>query len=228
MSDVYIGKGKLTGKGLYASRDFKKGELVKNWNLKELTQAEFDSLPKSEQMFVHSFWGKMYLFPEPSRYTNHSPHPTIKSNFQKMCDFAIRPIKKNEPITVNATEEIKYELETFLEAYEKAASSRNFTRVSPLIADDAVFIFTDGTFKGKTEIKKAFEDTWHKIQNETYSISSVTWVKMGYRNAMCEYLFTSDGTVNGKRKIYKGKGKNTFKRINGNWRIVKEHLQKLD
>jgi len=228
MPDVIIGKGKLAGKGLYASRDFKEGELVKQWNLKELTQDDFDALPQNEQKFVHSFWGKMYLFPEPSRYTNHSANPTVQSDFKKMSDYAIRPIKKGEVITVNATEEVKYELKTFLEAYEKAANSCDFTKVDPLISNDATFIFTDGTFKGKPAIKKAFEDTWRKIQNETYSISNVKWLKTGYRNAVCEYIFTSDGVVNGKRKVYKGIGTDTFRRINGNWRIVKEQLQSLD
>ena len=96
MDDVYIGKGKLAGKGVYALRDFKKGELVKEWNLKLLSQADFDRLSKSERMFVHSFWNKIYLFPEPSRYTNHSAHPNAQSDLEKMCDFAIRDIKKEK------------------------------------------------------------------------------------------------------------------------------------
>ena len=98
MDDVYIGKGKLAGKGVYALRDFKKGELVKEWNLKLLSQADFDRLPKSERMFVHSFWNKIYLFPEPSRYTNHSAHPNAQSDLEKMCDFAIRDIKKEKSL----------------------------------------------------------------------------------------------------------------------------------
>jgi hypothetical protein len=69
MSDVYIGKGKLAGRGVYAARDFKEGEIVRFYHLQKLTQSQFDRLPKKEQMFVHSFWGEMYLFPEPSRYT---------------------------------------------------------------------------------------------------------------------------------------------------------------
>ena len=68
MQNVIIGKGKLAGKGLYAARDFKQGELVKSWNLKPLTQDEFDELPKSEHMFVHTFDGKLFLFPEPSSH----------------------------------------------------------------------------------------------------------------------------------------------------------------
>ena len=94
MAEVVIGQGKLAGKGVYANRDFKVGEQIKEWNLKELSQAEFDMLPKSEHMFVHSFWGKMYLFSEPSRYINHSANPNTRSDFIKMADFATRDIKR--------------------------------------------------------------------------------------------------------------------------------------
>lgn len=119
MKDVVIGKGKLVGKGVYAARDFKKGELVKLYNLKALTQAEFDLLPKNEQKYVHSFWGKMYLFAEPSRYVNHSANPNTRQDLKKMCDYALGPIRKGEMITTNSTREIQNELETFVEAYEK-------------------------------------------------------------------------------------------------------------
>jgi hypothetical protein len=120
MQDIYIGKGKLAGKGVYAARNFKEGELVKQWNLKPITQEDFDALPKSEHMFVHTFNGKLFLFPEPSRYTNHSSNPTVRSDFEKQCDYAIRPIKKGEPITINANLEVQHELETFVVAHEKA------------------------------------------------------------------------------------------------------------
>lgn len=120
MKDVVIGKGKLAGKGVYAARDFKKGELVKKYNLKKLTQAEFDMLPKNERMFTHSFWGQIYLFPEPSRYTNHSSKPNTVSDLNKMCDYALRDIKKGEMITTNATVEVHNEVETFIKTYEKS------------------------------------------------------------------------------------------------------------
>ncbi len=121
MSDVFIGKGKLAGKGVYAARDFKEGELIKSYNLKSLTQSEYDALPKREKMFTHSFWNQIYLFPEPSRYTNHSANPNTRPDLRRMCDYAIRPIKKGEMITTNATTEVRSEVETFLEVYEKAS-----------------------------------------------------------------------------------------------------------
>ena len=119
INNVVIGKGKLAGKGVYANLDFKEGELVKLYNLKPLTQSEYDALPKNQRMFTHSFWGQIYLFPEPSRYTNHSPNPNTRSDLKKMCDYAIKPIKKGEMITTNATVEVHNEVETFLEVYEK-------------------------------------------------------------------------------------------------------------
>ncbi len=126
MDDVYIGTGKLAGKGVYAARDFEPGEIVKHYNLQELSQIQFDALPTSEHMFVHSFRGKMYLFPEPSRYTNHSPQPNTQSDLEKMCDYAIRPIKKGEMITTNASKEIRNELITFVEALEQT-TVKDFT-----------------------------------------------------------------------------------------------------
>lgn len=126
MDDVYIGKGKLAGKGVYAARDFAVGETVKYYHLKLLTQSDFDNLPDNEKMFVHSFWGKIYLFPEPSRYTNHSAHPNTQSDLQKMCDVAIKPIKMGDEITTNATVEVRKELETFVEASEDGKIFHDF------------------------------------------------------------------------------------------------------
>lgn len=165
--DVYIGKGKLAGKGVYAARDFAKGEIVKFYNLKQLTQLEFDSLSENEKMFVHSFSGKIHLFPEPSRYTNHSAKPNTRPDFKRMCDIAIAPIKKGEMITVNATHEIRFELESFIAVYER-----------------------------------------------TKKVVDFQWLKGGYRNAVVLYTLPN--------KTIK---QLTMKRIDGNWRILKENIK---
>lgn len=162
MDDVVIGKGKLAGKGLYAGRDFENGELVKSWNLMLLTQAEFDGLPESEHMFVHSFKGKLFLFPEPSRYTNHSANPTIYSDFEKQCDYALRPIQKGEPITINSNLEVRYELESFIAAYEKVAIS-NFKWLKGSYRN-AVVSYILPNSNQKTLVLKRIRGNWHIIQ----------------------------------------------------------------
>jgi len=195
--DATVGTGKLVGKGVYAARDFAEGELVVPYNFKALTQTEFNALPTAEREWTHSFYGKIYLFPEPARYVNHDDNPTTYPDLERQGDYALRPIKKGEPITINDRIELMHELETFLEAYEQAANSADFTNVAPFIATNATFWFTNGIFTGKAEIKKAFEDTWGSIKDETYTISNVQWVATNYWVSSCTYTFTSDGHVDG-------------------------------
>lgn len=221
--NVYIGKGKLAGKGVYAARDFKKGEVVVPYNLKELTQAEFDALPDGEWQWTHSFYGKIYLFPEPERYVNHSDHPSTFPDGEK-GDIALRDIKKGEAITINDKLELQRELDTYLEAFIQANNGRSFDALAPFIADDAVFWFNGGIYSGKAEVRSAFEDIWERIQDETYSISDVHWIITKYWEAACSYSFKADGVINGEREVYVGQGTNILKRIDGSWRTVHEHL----
>ena len=102
MSDLVIGKGNLAGKGVYANRNFKKGEVVTKYNLKTLTKEEYKNLPKSEKMFVHTHWGQRYLYLEPDRYVNHSKKPNTYQDLVNKCDIASRGIKKGEMITCDA------------------------------------------------------------------------------------------------------------------------------
>jgi ketosteroid isomerase-like protein len=224
MTDVIIGKGKLAGKGVYASRDFKEGEMVVPYNLKELSQEEFETLPDGEWEWTHSFNGKIYLFPAPERYVNHDDNPSTLPTPEG--DIALRDIKKGEAITINDKLELQRELDTFLKAYETAANSRDFARVAPFIADDATFWFTNGQYEGRESVRRAFEETWKSIKDETYMISNVRWVAKNYWVSACSYDFKSDGIVNGERQVYEGKGTNVIARIRGKWRVTHEHLSK--
>lgn len=226
MTDVTIGKGNLAGKGVYASRDFKKGEVVVPYNLKELTQAEFNALPDGEWEWTHSFHGKIFLFPKPERYVNHNDSPSTYVDHAKGGDVALRDIKKGEAITIDDRTELQYELDTFLKAYEVASNSRHFANVSPLIANDAIYWFTDGKHKGKHAIEEAFEDTWGRIQEETYTISDVEWIAKNYWVSSCIYTFTSKGILDGKPATFTGKGTSVLRRIDGSWRVVHEHLSR--
>lgn len=105
MNDLIIGKGKLAGKGVYANRDFKKGEIVSKYNIKPITKEEFERLPRSEKMFMHSHWGQIYLYLEPDRYVNHSKTPNTYQDLKNKCDIAARDIKKGEMITCDATKD---------------------------------------------------------------------------------------------------------------------------
>lgn len=105
MNDIIIGKGNLAGKGVYAGRDFKKGEVVIPYHLTSLTEEEFDRLPESEKMFTHTHWGIIKLYSEPERYVNHSENPNTYQDLVNKCDIALRDIKKGEEITGDAAKD---------------------------------------------------------------------------------------------------------------------------
>lgn len=107
--DVKIGKGKLAGKGVYAARNFKNGDVVIQYNLKTLSEQEYDELPESDRMFTHSHSGQIYLYSEPERYVNHSDAPNTYQDLARQCDVAKRDIKAGEMITTDATKDDAYE-----------------------------------------------------------------------------------------------------------------------
>lgn len=105
MNDVVVGKGSLAGKGVYANRNFKKGEIVIRYNLKPLTNEEYNQLPKSKKMSAHKHWGIIHLYSEPERYVNHSNNPNTYQDLTNKCDVALRDIKQGEMITTDATKD---------------------------------------------------------------------------------------------------------------------------
>lgn len=110
---VIVGKGNLAGKGVYADRNFKKGEVVIKYSLKPLTKKEFKNLPEGEQEFTHMHGGTIYLYSEPERYVNHSETPNTYQDLTNKCDVALRNIKKGEMITTDAAKDdiLIYEVE---------------------------------------------------------------------------------------------------------------------
>lgn len=103
--DLSIGQGNLAGKGVYAARDFKKGEVVIQYSLRALSDAEFRGLPESEKSFVHRHWNQYYLYSEPERYVNHSVSPNTYQDLRGQCDIAIRDIQQGEMVTTDASKD---------------------------------------------------------------------------------------------------------------------------
>jgi SET domain-containing protein len=95
--EISIKKSKIQGKGVFAERDFKKGEVVVKHKFRVITKKEYESLPECDKGCV-GVDGKKYLqFLAPSKYVNHSCNP---NTFVKCgADVALRDIKKGEEIT---------------------------------------------------------------------------------------------------------------------------------
>ena len=101
--DIIIKKSSIQGTGLFANRDFKKGEIITHWNVKgSFTREEATGLPPEQKKRL-SFAGndKYGIVSEPACFVNHSCTPNTNSINQ--TDVASREIKKGEEITADYT-----------------------------------------------------------------------------------------------------------------------------
>lgn len=114
--------------------------------------------------------------------------------------------------------------EEILQAYEQRLSLQSWHLVEELIHDDAVFIFTESTFRGKEEIRGAFEKTFALIKDENYWLTNLQWVVRKNDIASCEYLFHWKGVIHGKPSSGGGRGSSVLIRTNVGWKIILEHL----
>lgn len=98
---VVVKPSGIEGLGVFAKRDFKKGETVFKWNpLKALTEEELASMPESEKRYVNPLEdGTKVLMNIPERYMNHSCD--ANTNALGNADVAIRDIKAGEEITAD-------------------------------------------------------------------------------------------------------------------------------
>jgi len=97
--DVVVTKSRIHGKGVFASRNFKRGELVVDYGLsKVLTKSEVDELPLNDKQFVERRKdGKFFFHHSPARFVNHSCESnTIATD---SGNVAVKDIQEGEEIT---------------------------------------------------------------------------------------------------------------------------------
>lgn len=129
-----------------------------------------------------------------------------------------------QPPTPGSAPALEARLTAFLRRYERANNSHRIDRVLPMIAEDAVYWFTDGSFHGVPEIATAIQRTFDAIQDENYEIRDLEWLVLGAEHAVCRYRFRWTGTVDGRSRSGQGRGTNLIVRRDGEWKILHEHL----
>jgi hypothetical protein len=147
--DVTLGAGNLAGTGVYAARGFASDEVVVRFELQPLSEAEYRALPVGEELFVHSYGGRRYLYPAPARFVNHCDDPSCHPDFDRGYDVALRPIAKGEPITIDSNQEPARELDTFLDAYRCALDDRSVLALDALVDSEATLWLHGGAFRGR-------------------------------------------------------------------------------
>lgn len=95
--DIVVRKSKIAGKGVFAARDFAKGETVISWKPKSLTKKELAGLPESEKHYIDRYNNRYFHMQPPERYVNHSCDANTKTI--NLSDVAVRDIRAGEEIT---------------------------------------------------------------------------------------------------------------------------------
>ncbi len=103
--DVELKKSKISqfedGLGIFAKRAFKKGEVVIQWDLKTLTEEQYQMLPLYEkENFCHKRYSNIYYYLEPERHVNRSPNPNVFPDFEKEVNIALRDIEEGEELSI--------------------------------------------------------------------------------------------------------------------------------
>jgi ketosteroid isomerase-like protein len=111
-----------------------------------------------------------------------------------------------------------------MQAYEEALASQAWKNVDPLMHEDICVTFSSGTFKGKDQVRRAFEHNFSVIKDEEYSIENLHWALVGQESAVCLYSFQWRGLINGQPGSGGGRGTSVLVNVAGRWQIIAEHL----
>ncbi|MFA4872420.1 MAG: SET domain-containing protein-lysine N-methyltransferase [Patescibacteria group bacterium] len=119
MKSYIVKKSKIHGNGLFANKNFKKGELIFGVDISKLPKLEPNAkLSEEEDLHVdYAGLGKYIVGTRPYAYINHSCDPNVLVKHETIARskfFTMRDIKKGEQFTydygVNAMDQIDKEL----------------------------------------------------------------------------------------------------------------------
>ncbi|OLZ83381.1 hypothetical protein BS642_05585 [Chromobacterium violaceum] len=111
-----------------------------------------------------------------------------------------------------------------LDGYKQALATHDWRQVAPWLHEDACFVFSDGTFRGKAAVCEAIRQTFEWIRGEDYQIANLHWTHQGADFAACVYDFHWRGWVEGAQAEGSGRGSCALIRDERGWRLLQEHL----
>ena len=102
---VVIKESCIDGKGIFAIRNFKQGEVVLHWDISQvLDPKDVEMFTDEEKKYITVVNGQYTKMQEPEKFVNHSCDPnTFVKDF---CDVALRDIVEGEEITSDYTDSL--------------------------------------------------------------------------------------------------------------------------
>jgi ketosteroid isomerase-like protein len=115
----------------------------------------------------------------------------------------------------------------FMRRYAENTDAHRLEATLAMIADDAVYLFSDGTSHvGKAVIADVLAKNFAAITDETYRIGDLRWLLRTSDAATCVYVFDWSGVIDGKPAAGGGRGTSVLRRDGESWLVVHEHLSK--
>ncbi|MBS3148936.1 SET domain-containing protein-lysine N-methyltransferase [Candidatus Woesearchaeota archaeon] len=101
MNCITVKKSSKGGKGVFAARDFKKGEVVLIWDIShQLSREQIKNLSQDDQNHTNYIGTDTYtLMQSPEKFVDHSCEPNTYVKNQQ--DIALIDIEKGEEITTD-------------------------------------------------------------------------------------------------------------------------------
>lgn len=98
---IIVKKSKIHGRGVFAAREIRAGDILINWAkcMEILEEHDVEALPCEKRKRVSFIDGQYILFHPPACWVNHSCEANARGT--KGCDVAIRAIKSGEEVTVD-------------------------------------------------------------------------------------------------------------------------------
>jgi len=116
----------------------------------------------------------------------------------------------------------------FMQLYIANTNTHNFNTVLPMLHQNAVFWFDENEYNHPATIQAAFLAAWQYIPDEVYSIKNLRWLSVHSNSATCIYEYEWKGTHNNTNMKGSGRGTNLLVKENGVWKIMHEHLSKIN
>ena len=113
----------------------------------------------------------------------------------------------------------------FMQRYEAATCAHDLEGTLALIAEDAVYLFSDqSAHLGKAAVRQALIANFLAIEDETYQLHELRWIAESDGVAACIYQFRWTGVIKGKPAAGKGRGTSVIRKERDAWLVAHEHL----
>ncbi|MEM0900903.1 MAG: nuclear transport factor 2 family protein [Pseudomonadota bacterium] len=121
--------------------------------------------------------------------------------------------------------EAKVPAKSFVKEYESALGTQDWNSVAPLISDDAIVVFSNGSLHaGKDAISAAYQHNFNTIKGEEYRIENVHWLADTADAAAYSFEFHWTGVIDGQQASGSGRGTAVLVRKDDRWLLVGEQL----